>query len=191
MRKQILFFVGVMLIGGAGVLQAGDFVNPGFEIEFGSLEEQNVWGDFGESFGEAYQVYAGKENGPDKAHGGSRALLINVPQNSWDGVWQQLPWEENTPFSWSAYYLIKGGNLPVGTATFMKLEFMDGLDRKIDEVAGEQHAQDTGGQWLKDTMTGVTPEGTRSIRFILIGGHSSEEESMLNRIYWDDSDTDD
>ena len=71
----------------------------------------------------------------------------------------------------------------------MKLEFLDGLDQVISDISGDRHTQDTAGKWLKDTVSGVTPKRTRSLRFVLIGGNNPDEESVFNRIYWDDSDT--
>lgn len=180
---------GLLCVAFAGVLRAGDILNAGFETEFGSAEDQNVWGDFGEAFGEAYIVDEGNENGPKKAHKGSRALLINVPADSWNGVWQQIPWDEKMPFTWTAWCMITGGELAPGTATFMKAEFMDGLDQRIGEALGESYTQDTGGKWVKSTIKGVTPPSTRAIRFVLIAGSNPEGEPVMHRIFWDDSDT--
>jgi hypothetical protein len=168
---------------------AGKFVNGGFETDFGSRENMNVWGEYGDAWGEAYQVNAGQGNHPKKARTGERVLLINVPPNSWDGTWQQLPWAENAPFSWEASYLIQGGNLPESCATFMKAEFYDGNDNLLEVKEGDRHRADTRGQWVHDSMRGTTPAGTAAIRFILIAGNNTESATIADRIYWDDADT--
>lgn len=170
-------------------LPAEELCNPSFEQTFGGREDQNVWGQFGNAFGECYQVEAANNNGPGRARTGSNVLLINVPQNSWNGLWQQIPWGENLPFAWKAYYLIKDGDLPTDCATFMKAEFLDGMDNKLGEISGAPKTQDTQGNWVMDSLRGQTPAHTRSIRFVLIAGHNPDGESVINRIYWDDANT--
>ncbi|MBN1268528.1 MAG: hypothetical protein JXB04_02995 [Kiritimatiellae bacterium] len=168
---------------------AGYLVNTSFEEEFGEREDLNMWGDYGEAFGECYQVYVNREDAPKKANSGGRILLINVPQNTWNGIWQQIPWDPETPFAWKAHFLIRGGGLGEGTATFMKTEFFDAEDKHLGDVSGTQHRDDTGGQWVLDTLRGTTPPGTASIRFVLIAGNNPDGETIQNRIYWDDADT--
>ena len=187
-RSGILIVSGFLAVA-APAVRAGQLSNASFEIDFGPRETMNMWGDLGEAWGEAYQVNAGKETAPAKAYSGTRVLLINVPPNSWNGIWQQLPWEANKPFAWKARYLIKGGDLPESCPTFMKLEFYDGNDTFIGVLEGDRHRTDTHGQWESDSMKGVTPEGTAAIRFILIGGNNTDGAAIIDRIFWDDADT--
>ena len=189
MTRSGMLVVGVFLVVAAPGVRAGQLANAGFEIDFGSRETMNMWGDLGEAWGEAYQVNAGKKTTPAKARSGNRMLLINVPPNSWNGIWQQVPWEANKPFSWKAHYLIKGGDLPESCPTFMKVEFYDGNDTFIGVMEGDRHRTDTRGQWEADSMEGVTPEGTAAIRFILIGGNNTDGAGIIDRIFWDDADT--
>ena len=168
---------------------AGKLKNSSFEEDFGLREDSNMWGDYGVTFGECYQVTAGKDGHPAKAHSGDRILVINTPSNSWNGIWQQIPWDENTPYAWHAYYLIQGGDLGPSCATFMKTEFFDASDNKLGESVGEPHRADTRGEWIRDTMRGKTPPGTASVRFVLIAGNNPDGPTLYNRIYWDDADT--
>lgn len=166
--------------------RAVELVNGGFEIDFGQREDKNVWGDFGDAWGETYQVKAGEREYVRKARSGDRVLLINVPPGSWNGAWQQLPWEENALFRMTGYYLIKGGDLPGNCATFMKVEFYDGNDGFIGMKEGERRREDTRGRWMEDTLAGKTPPGTAYIRFILIAGDNAGNENLLDRVFWDD-----
>lgn len=169
----------------AACADAAPLGNPGFEIEFGLHEHQNVWGDLGVSFGETYQVYAGTDAHPRKAQEGSRVLLINAMPYQWNGIWQQIPWAENAPFRWHAYYQIQGGDLPKDVSTFMKAEFYDAAGNHLSAVEGPRRHRDTKGKWVRDEQSGVTPPGTASLRFVLIAGDGSEGKMIVNRIYWD------
>ena len=168
---------------------SGKLANTSFETDFGPRANLNVWGEYGDSWGEAYQVNAGQGNYVKEARTADRVLLINVPPASWNGIWQQVPWEEKTPFAWRAHYLIKGGDLPDNCSTFMKVEFYDGHDIQLGSAVGEMRRTDTKGVWVRDSMKGVTPVGTAAIRFILIAGGNEGGEGILDRIYWDDADT--
>ena len=169
-----------------GMAHAATFENPGFEIDFGLREHANMWGARGEAFGEAYQVYAGAKPHPDKAAEGRRVLLINLLPNSWNGIWQELPWAANAPFAWSARVLVQGGDLPVEACTFMKVEFFDAAANQISTMEGEPQRADTRGQWKTVSLKGVTPPNTASLRFVLIAGDASNGKLYSNRIYWDD-----
>ena len=173
----------------AGTAWAGKIANPSFEMDFGQRASQNVWGDFGDAWGEAYQVSAGTANHLEKARTGVRMLLLNVPPASWDGAWQQIPWTENTPFSFGGWYLIRGGALPENCATLIKTEFYDSMDKQIGVKEGERQRADTHGQWMHVTLTGQTPAGTAAIRFVVIAGDNANGSNIVDRIYWDDVDT--
>ncbi len=190
MKKQWVVPVVVCALA-AVTAWAGKVANGSFETDFGQREQLNVWGDHGDAWGEAYQVNAGKGNYAKKARTGDRVLLINVPPATWNGAWQQIPWDSEAPFAWEAYYLIKGGDLPEKCATFMKVEFYDGNDASLGVLEGERRQKDTGGQWKQDMLTGTTPAGTASIRFILIAGDNMGGAPVVDRIFWDDVDTTD
>lgn len=187
--KRALALAATVLLSGAVVVLAGKLANSSFETDFGPRETQNMWGEFGEVFGEAYQVFVGKDGHTEKARSGDRVLLINVGPGSWNGAWQQVPWAETSPFAIEAYYLIQGGDLPEKCATFIKAEFLDGSDRTIDSVEGLKHKEDTKGQWKRDVLEGETPAGTASIRFVVIAGDNAGGPVLVNRIYWDDVNT--
>jgi hypothetical protein len=188
MRSIVRTLSHTLLIAGvAGSAAAAALENPGFEIDFGLRESANVWGARSEAFGEAYQVNAGTDRHPRTAHGGKRVLLINILPNSWNGVWQQIPWGENAAYAWRAHYLIQGGDLPAEASSFMKVEFYDAQDNLLSTVEGERRRQDTGGQWKSDSMQGVTPPGTATVRFVLIAGDAGDGQLYTNRIYWDDA----
>ena len=180
--------VGVFL-SFAGVAFAGKLENSSVEIDFGDRASLSMWGGYGEAWGEAYQVNAGRANYVERALTGERFLLINVPPASWNGVWQQVSWGEKQPYLWEAFYQIKGGDLPDNCSTFMKVEFYDGHDIQLGSAVGEMRRTDTKGVWVRDSMKGVTPVGTAAIRFILIAGGNEGGEGILDRIYWDDADT--
>ena len=167
---------------------AGQLLNAGFETDFGQREQMNVWGEYGDRWGEAYQVDVGGQH-IAKAKAGHRVLVINIPPNSWNGVWQQLPWKENAAFAWVGSYLIRGGDLPKDGVTFLKVEFYDAGDALLGMVEGDRHLSDTKGKWVRDTMQGTTPPGTAAIRFIVIGGGNAEGPAVTDRIYWDEVDT--
>jgi hypothetical protein len=186
MSKTITAIAAVFGFAGAVWALPPLLGNPGFEMEFGSREDMNVWGAFGESFGEAYQVYAGNGQTPAAAHEGKRVLQINVPHNSWNGIWQQTPWPENKPLEWHAWLMIRGGNLPENTTTFMKIEFYDALDHLLAEKTGERLSRDSNGQWREATLRMLSPPGTRSARLVLIAGSNSSGQALENRIFWDD-----
>lgn len=166
---------------------AEELINPGFDIDFGAREDRAMWGDFGETFGQGYQVEAGKDPHPIEARSGSRMLVINVPVTSWNGVWQQVPWRENASFTFKAYYMIRKGSLHEGCATFMKVEFFDAKDNKISDISGEGRKADTAGRWILDTLRGTTPPETASLRVVLIAGENPDGPAVENRIYWDDA----
>ena len=189
MNRFLALVVGVLLVAAIPSAFGGKLENPSFETDFGARANMNVWGEFGDSWGEAYQVNAGEGDYVQRALTGDRVLLINVPPASWNGVWQQIPWEEKKPFSWEAYYFIDGGDLPDNCSTFMKVEFYDGNDTQLGVMEGEHRKADTKGRWVSDSMKGVTPAGTTAIRFILIAGGNDGGANILNRIYWDDADT--
>ncbi len=183
-------FCAALAVGGTPA-SGGQLANPSFETDFGPRDNMNVWGDYGDGWGETYQVNAGKESHPRKARSGDRVLLINVPPASWNGIWQQIPWEAKKPFEWSGYYLINGGDLPQKCSTFLKVEFYDASDAQLGSLEGTHHRTGTNGQWVKDTMKGETPAGTAAIRFILVAGDNAGGSNIANRIYWDDVDTQD
>jgi hypothetical protein len=183
-----LWAVGCAVLLGSYAAHAGKLANPSFEIDFGSREDLNMWGDFGEAWGETYQVYAGKERTPAKAVEGKRVILINVPGRSWNGTWQQIPWGENQAFSWQASYYIKG-TLPESCSTFMKVEFYDASDNCIGTAEGERRRTDPAGKWVQDSMKGVTPSGTAAIRFVILAGDNTEGATIVDRIFWDNADT--
>jgi hypothetical protein len=187
-RAQAVLVCGIFLAA-ATTGFSGKLSNTSFETDFGPRANMNVWGDFGDSWGEAYQVNAGHEKYVEKALTGARVLLINVPPASWNGVWQQVPWGEKKPFAWKAYYQIKGGDLPDNCSTFMKVEFYDGNDAMLGSAEGEHRKADTKGHWVSDTLKGETPAGTAALRFILIAGGNEGGANILDRIYWDDADT--
>ncbi|HPF99388.1 MAG TPA: hypothetical protein PLE77_04920 [Kiritimatiellia bacterium] len=179
--------VGFILLA-ACAAWAGQLLNTGFETDFGQRDQLNVWGEFGDRWGEAYQVNAGGQH-IARAKSGSRVLVINIPPNSWNGVWQQIPWKENAAFAWEGSYLIRGGDLPKDCMTFLKVEFYDAGDALLGMVEGDHHSSDTKGKWVKERMHGTTPAGTAAIRFIVIGGGNAGGQAVTDRIYWDDVDT--
>lgn len=186
-RLAIVAPLALLLAASPGPFSAAQLDNPGFEIDFGLREHGNMWGAQGEVFGEAYQVFAGADSHPRKAKGGSRMLLINVLPSSWNGIWQQFPWAEKAPFAWKAHVLIQGSDLPVEVSTFMKVEFHDAQGQFLSAVEGVHHREDTRGAWQLDTLRGVTPPGTATIRFVLIAGDAGDGKLYTNRIYWDDA----
>ena len=186
--KSVLVFG---LVAAVTWVQAAEVLNGGFEINFGAREDGNMWGDLGEAWGEAYQVTAGKRDYVRKARTGDRVLLINVPPATWNGAWQQIPWEENAPFELTGYYLIKGGDLPPSCSTFIKAEFYDGNDQMLGMAEGERRREDTKGRWVKESLKGTTPPGTSAVRFILIAGDNAGGEPLVDRIFWDDVDVSD
>lgn len=187
-RAHAALVCGLFLAAAATGI-AGKLINTSFETDFGPRANLNVWGEYGDVWGEAYQVNAGQGNYVKEARTDDRVLLINVPPASWNGIWQQIPWEEKKPFAWQAHYLIKGGNLPDNCSTFMKVEFYDGGDAPLGGVEGEHRKADTNGRWVNDSLKGETPSGTAAVRFILIAGNNEGGSNILNRIYWDDADT--
>ena len=176
-----------MGLGATSAWAAGALDNGGFEIDFGLREHNNVWGANGQTFGETYQVRAGTDAHPRVAHTGSRMAIINVVPYEWSGIWQQIPWAENASFHWSGFYAIQGGDLPDGVATFMKVEFYDASENLLSAIEGERHRRDTKGKWVADSMHGMTPAGTTSVRFVLIAGDAPDGKMYTNRIYWDDA----
>lgn len=166
----------------------GQLANTSFEVDFGTHENQNVWGDFGDVLGQAYQVRAGAGGYIKKARTGDRVLLINVPMDSWNGVWQQAPWEPNTPFRFVGHHLIEDGDLPENCATFLKVEFRDGQGELLGSAEGDKYRTDTRGRWVFSLLEGVTPARTAAIRFVIIAGSNPADEGLVDRIYWDDVD---
>lgn len=186
-RAQAMLVCGFFLAAAPSGM-AGRLSNTSFETDFGSRANLNVWGDYGDAWGEAYQVKAGQGNYVKRALTGDRVLLINVSPASWNGVWQQIPWEEKKPFAWEAYYQIRGGDLPDNCSTFMKVEFYDAHDVPLGSAEGEHRKTGTKGQWVSDSLKGETPPGTVAIRFILIAGNNKGGTHILDRIFWDDAD---
>ena len=174
---------GLSLVMNAG---ANMLKNPGFEMDFGARQDMNMWGDYGEAWGETYQVPLGREGHPAKSKEGNRILVINVPVNTWNGIWQQVPWGEDKPFSFEGNYLIQGGDLHDGCATFLKAEFLDGNDQVIGQLEGEKRQGDTKKAWKSDALKGKTPAGAAAIRFIVIAGNNPNGPAVTSRIYWDD-----
>ena len=178
----------VLLAAGAsgGLLQ-----NASFEQDFGAREDMNMWGDYGDAFGQAYQVVAGQGGYAKKAYGGERMLVVNVLPASWNGAWQQIPMDAGKPYAFTGRYLIKGGDLPANCVTFLKIEFYDESDQVIEAVEGHNLRVDTQGQWVETAMRGQTPAGTRSVRFVVIAGDNAGNEALVDRIFWDDVDVTD
>ncbi len=176
--------LGCWLLSALG-LQAASLKNGGFEIDFGTRGEGSMWGDMGEAWGEAWQV-EGKTEGHPKARMGSRLLLLNVPPNSWNGAWQQIPWKENQSFWVEGYCWIQGGDLPGDCATFLKVEFFDGLDQKLGEAESEHRMLDTKKSWVRNELKGKTPPKTAALRVVVVAGSNPDGQPLLNRIYWDE-----
>jgi hypothetical protein len=78
--------------------------------------------------------------------------------------------------------------LPSGCATFLKVEFFDANDQLIDYVEGERLTKDSKNAWVKSVLSGKTPPGTRSVRFVLIAGDNAGNAKVANQIFWDDVD---
>lgn len=189
MRPGQVCLAAAVVLAGAAAVFAGRIQNGSFEIDFSQSEGLTAWGDHGHVWGQAYQVEAGPEKEIRKARNGTRVLLLNVPPDSWDGAWQQIPWAENAAFAWQAYYLIQDGDLETNCATFMKVEFYDANDGVISFLEGERRREATSGRWVRDSMKGTTPTNTAAIRFILIAGPNEGGTGLVNRIFWDDADT--
>ena len=185
---RIAILVVAYLSFTTGVASAGVLGNPGFELDFGPREDLNMWGDYGETFGETYQVPIGKDNRPGKTREGKRVLIINVPQNTWNGIWQQVPWAEKNSYNLKGFYQIRGSDLPLNCHTSLKVEFYDGRDNKIGEKAGSLRTESTRGRWIADALRGVTPEGTESIKCVIIAGHCPDGPPVVDQIFWDDVD---
>ena len=161
--------------------------NSSFETDFGSKEDENMWGDHGIAFGEAYVANADTEGHPKRAHSGDRMLLINAPSGTWNGVWQEVNWGSEVSYAWEAYYRIEHPSLPHECETFMKVEFYDFSGSPIGESEGSRHQEQTHNRWVLDSMRGITPKGTAQIRFVLLAGPNNEDQGVINRIYWDDA----
>ncbi len=189
MKKILLCTVSVAAFVMAATGFAGKLANASFETDFGLRADQSVWGDFGDAWGEAYQVTAGTAHYLKRARTDSRVLLLNVPPGSWDGAWQQIPWDEKLPFTLEGFYHIRGGDLPTNCATFLKVEFYNGNDEVLGSAEGDRVRSDTRGQWLRTTLSGETPAGTAAIRFVVIAGDNAGGAPILDRIYWDDINT--
>ncbi len=179
--------VGVYLAG-AAVAFSGKLQNASFESDLGPAGSEAAWGEHGDIFGEARQIYDGKDQILAAARTGRRVIQIDVPPNTWNGIWQQLPMGEDVRFTLMGYCLIRGGDLPPGCATFLKVEFYDGNDQLIEYVEGEHLTKDTKGAWVKTILSGKTPPGTRSVRFVAIAGDNAGNEKVVSRIFWDDVD---
>ena len=187
MRTSAVVVVVGVYFAYAVMAWSGKLKNASFEENFGPSESQSAWGDFGDIFGEARQVYDGKDPVP-LAHSGRRVLAIDVPPNTWNGIWQQLSYGEGASYTMVGYCQIRGGDLPPGCATFLKVEFYDGNDQLIEYVEGEHLKKDTKGNWVKTVLNGKTPPGTRAIRFVVIAGDNAGNEKVSSRIFWDDVD---
>jgi hypothetical protein len=161
--------------------------NSSFEIDLGMREALNVWGDHSDSFGDAFQVVAGKGNDLRSARTGTRVMVLNAQPASWNGVWQQASWKENTPFRLSGSYQIRG-DLGSNWGTFLKVEFYDGNDQLIKSQEGPKRHEDTGGKWVLDVLEGTAPPGTMSVRFVIVAGDNGGGKPVVNRIFWDDVD---
>lgn len=191
MKNMGIVLMGCLMGVFATTAFSGQLANPSFEFDLGSSEDLKGWGDHGSVWGEVYQVSAGQGKNVKKAYTGLRMILINVPPGTWDGVWQQIPWKENTPFAWDAYYQIKDGDLPDTCWTFMKVEFYDDTEMMLGTMDSDHYTADTQGRWVKSTLKGVTPPGTTQIRFVLCAGDNVGGTPILDRIFWDDADTTD
>ena len=179
--------MGLSILASAPGAMAGKIENSNFEKEFEIADEVVHWGPHGEVFGGCRRVKAGDEGQPAKASDGQHCILIDIPANSWNGLWQQTGSGKGKSYTWKARYLIQGGNLPDSAATFMKVEFYDDMDQLISAVEGEWHRMDSKGLWVEDAMKGTTPDGTKAVRFVIIAGDNSEGAEIKNRIYWDNA----
>ena len=179
--------VAVAFLAASSAALAGKLENGNFEKEFAVADEVVHWGQNGEAFGGCQRVKAGAEGQPVKASDGQHCVVIDIPANSWNGLWQQTSSGPGKAYTWKARYLIQGGNLPDSAATFMKVEFYDDMDQLISAVEGEWHRSDTKGQWQENSMKGTTPDGTKAVRFVIIAGDNSEGAEIKNRIYWDNA----
>ena len=188
MSRSGLCLVVVAAMSFAVSAWGGMLQNSSFEIDLGYRDSLNVWGDHGDSFGDAFRVKAGKDNDLSSARTGEHVIVLNVQPSSWNGIWQQIPWKENTPFRISGSYQIRGGDLGPNWGTFLKVEFFDGNDQQIKIVEGQRHTADTGGKWILDSVEGTTPPGTMSVRFVIIAGNNVGGQPVINRIFWDDVD---
>jgi hypothetical protein len=184
---------GLWLLAATGtalnICLAGKLENTSFEDEFGQREELSVWGEYGDLWGQARQVTAGAGATLKAARSGERMVLLDVPPATWNGIWQQVPWAAGTPFAAQGFYMIAGGDLPDGCATFLKVEFYDGSDKLLGHAEGEKKREDTHGQWLAASVEGTTPAETESLRVVLIAGDNVGGEMVKDRIFWDDVDT--
>ncbi len=185
MRLVGLGVVG-MVFGALAGFALPRFENADFESDFGSADSGSVWGEFGRPWGGAALVTVAGGAALEHAHSGVRALKVDVPPGSWNGIWQQVPWGAQQPFTVAGWYLIKGGDLPGNCAAFLKVEFMDGQDNRLGEKSGERLARDTGGQWVKSALSGVTPPGTEALRFVIVVGDNAGGQPIVDRIFWDD-----
>jgi hypothetical protein len=188
MRKSAVALMVALCLVGVATSWGAKLQNPSFETDLGAVGSQSVWGEYGEIFGEARQVYDGKDNILPAARMGRRAIQIDVPPGTWNGIWQQIPMEEGAAYMMVGYCQIRGGDLPSGCATFLKVEFFDANDQLIDYVEGERLTKDSKNAWVKSVLSGKTPPGTRSVRFVLIAGDNAGNAKVANQIFWDDVD---
>lgn len=190
MRTKVTKMMVLLALTFGVVAWAGKLKNPTFEEDFDSMEGSAVWGDYGEIFGEARQIYDGKDQILPSARTGHRVLQIDVPPGTWNGIWQQLPLGEQKHYVMKGHCLIRG-DLPVSCATFLKVEFYDENDEQIEYVEGEHFANGTGGAWKSTALSGKTPPRTKSVRFVVIAGDNAGGEKVANQIFWDDVDVTD
>ncbi|MFH0908963.1 MAG: hypothetical protein V1929_09390 [bacterium] len=177
--------IGISVLAVSSAALAGKLENRNFEKEFEVINDVTHWGSEGEVFGSCRAVKAGDEGQPAKAADGERCVVIDVPTNSWSGLWQQTTTSPKRPYVWKARHLIQGGSLPDTVATFMKVEFFDDKDQFLSAAEGEWLRLDTKGQWIEKTMKGTTPDRTKKIRFVITAGDNAESAEVVNRIYWD------
>lgn len=190
MRASVAKTILLLAMVSGVAVWAGKLKNPSFEEDFASMEGSAVWGDYGEIFGEAKQIYDGKDQILSSARTGHRVLQIDVPPGTWNGIWQQLPMGQQKRYAMKGHCLIRG-DLPKGCATFLKVEFYDENDELIKYVEGEHFTKDTGGAWKSTTLSGKTPPRTKSVRFVVIAGDNVGGEKVASQIFWDDVDVTD
>jgi len=175
--------IALSFLAASSVALAGKLENSNFEKPF----SDNHWGSNGEVFGGCARVKAGDDDQPVKAADGQHCVVIDVAAKSWNGLWQNTGGGPKKSFTWKARYLIQGGNLPDSVATFLKVEFYDVYDQLISAIEGDWHRMDTKSLWVEDAVKGTTPDGTKTVRFVIIAGDNAEGADVKNRIYWDNT----
>jgi hypothetical protein len=184
-RQTVL--AAAVLIAATVSAQADRIKNGNFEATFEVIDDMARWGGDGEVFGGARQVTAGEEGHPARAKAGRKCVVIDLSEQGWNGLWQEIPGRSGMNFTWKASVLIQGGDLPDTVATFLKVEFYDQHGEYMSAVEGKWYQADTKGKWVESVLKGTTPEGTKTVRFVIIAGENSENAEVKNRIYWDDA----